>query len=261
MLADLDRVVVPGVTQTQHPGFSAGSPQRSLASVLGDIASGGVGALGITWQSAPALTEVEQVVTDWLRDLCGLSPEWKGAIQDTASTACLVAMLAARERASDGSEHRGGLQSLDAPLVAYTSPHAHSSVPKAALLAGYGADNLRYVEVDPVTYAMDPAALRAAMAEDAAAGRVPAVVVAAVGTTGTTAMDPVRAIVEVARETVRGCTSTPRWPARRCSCPRCATSSTVPTTRTRSRGTPTSGWGPSSTARCSTCATSTTSCR
>ncbi len=201
VLADLDRVVVPGVTQTQHPGFYGWFPSNaSLASVLGDIASGGVGALGITWQSAPALTEVEQVVTDWLRDLCGLSPEWKGAIQDTASTACLVAMLAARERASDGSEHRGGLQSLDAPLVAYTSPHAHSSVPKAALLAGYGADNLRTVEVDPVTYAMDPAALRAAMAEDTAAGRVPAVVVAAVGTTGTTAMDPVRAIVEVARE-------------------------------------------------------------
>ena len=201
VLADLDRVVVPGVTQTQHPGFYGWFPSNaSLASLLGDIASGGIGALGITWQSAPALTEVEQVVTDWLRELCGLSPEWRGAIQDTASTACLVAMLAARERASDGSEHRGGLQSLDAPLVAYTSPHAHSSVPKAALLAGYGADNLRYVDVDPVTYAMDPAALRAAMAEDTAARRVPAVVVAAVGTTGTTAMDPVRRIVEVARE-------------------------------------------------------------
>ncbi len=201
VLADLDRIVVPGVTQTQHPGFYGWFPSNaSLASVLGDIASGGIGALGITWQSAPALTEVEQVVTDWLRELCGLSPQWRGAIQDTASTACLVALLAARERASDGSEHRGGLQSLDAPLIAYTSPHAHSSVPKAALLAGYGADNLRYVEVDPVTYAMDPGALRAAMAEDAAAGRVPAVVVAAVGTTGTTAMDPVRPIVEVARE-------------------------------------------------------------
>ncbi len=201
VLADLDRVVVPGVTQTQHPGFYGWFPSNaSLASVLGDIASGGVGALGITWQSAPALTEVEQVVTDWLRDLCGLSPEWRGAIQDTASTSCLVAMLAARERASDGSEHRGGLQSLDAPLVAYTSPHAHSSVPKSVLLAGYGADNLRSVDVDPVTYAMDPEALRREMAADVAAGRVPAVVVAAVGTTGTTAMDPVRAIVEVARE-------------------------------------------------------------
>ncbi|HMM93806.1 pyridoxal-dependent decarboxylase [Phycicoccus sp.] len=201
VLADLERVVVPGVTQTQHPGFYGWFPSNaSLASVLGDIASGGIGALGITWQSAPALTEVEQVVTDWLRELCGLSPEWRGAIQDTASTACLVAMLAARERASDGSEHRGGLQSLDAPLVAYTSPHAHSSVPKAVLLAGFGADNLRYVDVDPVTYAMDAEALRRAMVDDVAAGRVPAVVVAAVGTTGTTAMDPVPAIVEVARE-------------------------------------------------------------
>ena len=201
VLADLDRVVVPGVTQTQHPGFYGWFPSNaSLASVLGDIASGGVGALGITWQSAPALTEVEQVVTDWLRDLCGLSPAWKGAIQDTASTGCLVALLAARERAGGGSEHRGGLQALDRPLVVYTSPHAHSSVPKAALLAGYGADNVREVAVDPVTYAMDADALRREMARDVAEGRVPAAVVAAVGTTGTTAMDPVREIVAVAAE-------------------------------------------------------------
>ncbi|NHA67332.1 pyridoxal phosphate-dependent decarboxylase family protein [Phycicoccus flavus] len=201
VLADLDRVVVPGVTQTQSPGFYGWFPSNaSLASVLGDIASGGVGALGITWQSAPALTEVEQVVTDWLRDLCGLSTQWRGAIQDTASTGCLVAMLAARERASGGSEHGGGLQALEAPLVVYTSPEAHSSVAKAALLAGFGADNLRYVEVDPVTRAMDPGALRQAMADDVAVGRVPAMVVAAVGTTGTTAMDPVPEIVAVARE-------------------------------------------------------------
>ncbi|MBR7744499.1 aspartate aminotransferase family protein [Phycicoccus sp. BSK3Z-2] len=199
VLADLDRVVVPGVVQTQHPGFHGWFPSNaSLASVLGDIASGGVGALGITWQSAPALTEVEQVVTDWLRDLCGLSGEWRGAIQDTASTGCLVALLAARERASDGSEHRGGLQGHDRPLVVYSSPQAHSSVVKSALLAGFGADNVREVAVDPVTYAMDPAALAAAMEQDVAAGRTPAVVVASVGTTGTTAMDPVDAVVDVA---------------------------------------------------------------
>lgn len=201
VLADLERIVVPGITQTQHPGFYGWFPSNaSLASVLGDIASGGVAALGITWQSAPALTEVEQVVTDWLRDLTGLSPQWQGAIHDTASTACLVAMIAARERASGLSEYRGGLQAEPHPLTVYTSPQAHSSVTKAALLAGFGQDNLRLVPVDPETLSMRPDALAEAMAADTAAGRRPAAVVASLGTTGTTALDPVAEIVSVAAE-------------------------------------------------------------
>jgi aromatic-L-amino-acid/L-tryptophan decarboxylase len=201
VLGDLERVVAPGLTQIQSPRYFAWFPSNaSLASVLGDLASSGLGALGITWQSAPALTEVEEVVTEWLRDLTGISPEWRGAIHDSASTACLTAMLVARERATDLSETRGGLQAEPAPLVVYTSPHAHSSVPKAVLLAGFGADNLRHVAVDPVTYAMDVAALRAAMAADVAAGRRPAAVVASLGTTGTTAFDPLPEIVEAARE-------------------------------------------------------------
>ncbi len=201
VLADLDGAVVPGITHAQAPGYFAWFPANaSLASVLGDLASSGLGALGITWQSAPALTEVEEVVTDWMRELCGLSSAWSGSIHDTASTACLVALLAARERTTDLGEMRGGLQSEPAPLVVYASTQAHSSVPKAVLLAGFGRANLRLVEVDPTTYAMDPAALQAAMAADAAAGRRPCAVVASLGTTGTTAFDPVPAIVEVARE-------------------------------------------------------------
>src|SRR5512135_3657957 len=171
VLSDLERVVVPGITQTQSPAFFGWFPSNaSLASVLGDLASSGVGALGITWASAPALTEVEEVVTEWLRDLTGLPPQWRGAIHDTASTAALVALLAARERASGHSQNRGGLQAERAPLTVYASPQAHSSVAKAALLAGFGADNLRLVEVDPHTYALRPQALAAAMADDAAAG-------------------------------------------------------------------------------------------
>ena len=201
VLADLDQVVVPGVTQTQHPAFFGWFPSNAtLSSVLGDIASSGVAALGITWQSAPALTEVEEVVTDWLRELTGLSPAWKGAIQDTASSACLVAMLAARERVTGYGETRGGLQAEPAPLVVYTSPQAHSSVPKAVLLAGFGADNLRFVDVDPVTYAMRPQALRAAMEADVAAGRRPTAVVVAIGTTGSTAIDPLAELARIAAE-------------------------------------------------------------
>ncbi len=201
MLAALDEVVVPGSTIVQHPMHYGWFPANaSLASVLGDVASSGLGMLGISWESCPALTEVEQVVCDWMRQLVGLSAAWSGTIHDTASTSCLVALLAARERATDLIQNTGGLTTLDAPLVVYTTDQAHSSVAKAALLAGYGWDNLRSVATDPETRAMDPAALRAAIADDLAAGRTPAAVVASTGTTGTTAFDPIGAIVAAAGE-------------------------------------------------------------
>jgi aromatic-L-amino-acid decarboxylase len=121
-------------------------------------------------------------------------------IQDTASSACLVALLAARERATDYSEARGGLQAEPAPLTVYTTEHAHSSIAKAVALAGYGKDNLRFAEVDPVSYAMRPDSLAALLAADVAAGCRPAAVVVNVGTTGTTAMDPLAEIIPVARQ-------------------------------------------------------------
>jgi aromatic-L-amino-acid decarboxylase len=200
VLADLEAIVVPGVTQVQHPRYFGWFPSNAtLSSVLGDLATSGIGALGITWQSAPALTEVEEVVVEWLRELTALPASWKGVIQDTASSGCLVALLAARERATDYSETRGGIQAQSAPLTVYTTEHAHSSIPKAVALAGYGRDNLRFVDVDPVTYAMRPEALAAALEADVAAGRRPAAVVASVGTTGTTAVDPLAQIVPLAR--------------------------------------------------------------
>ena len=201
VLSDLDEIVVPGLTQVQHPRYFGWFPSNaSLSSVLGDLAASGLGALGITWQSAPALTEVEEVVVDWLRELTGLPATWKGVIQDTASTACLVALLAARERATGYSETAGGLQSRDKPLTVYTTAHAHSSVMKAVALAGYGKANLRYAEVDTASYGMRPDALAAALERDVADGCQPAAVVATIGTTGTTAIDPVAEIVPIARE-------------------------------------------------------------
>src|SRR5580704_2925004 len=200
VLADLDSIVVPGVTQVQHPRYFGWFPSNaSLGSVLGDLATSGLGALGITWQSAPALTEVEEVVVEWLRELTALPESWKGVIQDTASSACLVALLAARERATNYSEARGGLQAESAPLTVYTTEHAHSSIVKAVALAGYGRDNLRLVGVDPVTYAMRPDELAKALEEDIEAGRRPAAVVVNVGTTGTTAVDPLAQIVPLAQ--------------------------------------------------------------
>ncbi|MGH9107287.1 MAG: pyridoxal phosphate-dependent decarboxylase family protein [Acidimicrobiales bacterium] len=199
LLADLDEIVVPGLTHVQHPGNFAWFPANScLASVLGDIAAAGLGALGLSWQSAPALTELEQVVCDWARQLCGLSAGWQGTIGDGASTASLVVLLAAREQASGSSQRRGGLQAERQPLTVYCSAEAHSSVTKAALLAGYGAANLRLVPVRRPGREMDTDALEAMLSHDVASGRRPAAVVATAGTTATTAFDPLAEIGRLA---------------------------------------------------------------
>jgi aromatic-L-amino-acid/L-tryptophan decarboxylase len=201
LLGDLDQLVMPGMTHTQHPRFFGFFPSNAtLSSLLGDMASTGLGALGITWQSNPALTEVEEVMCDWMRQLVGLSEAWFGTIHDTASTACLVALLSARERVTGNGGRSGGLQAEPNPLVVYASEQAHSSVAKAARLAGFGADNVRRVAVDPANYAMLPDALAAAIIEDLDAGRRPCAVVASVGTTGTTALDPVARIADIAAQ-------------------------------------------------------------
>lgn len=199
IMADLENIVVPGITQVQHPMHYGWFPANaSLASILGDIASSGLGSIGISWESCPALTEVEEVVCDWMRQLVGLEDHWYGTIHDTASTACLTALLAARERASDFSENRGGLQGEPAPLVVYTTEEAHSSVAKASLLAGFGRNNLCLVPVDPVNRSMQSDALADYIERDVAAGKKPAAVIASVGTTGVTAIDPVAEIVNIA---------------------------------------------------------------
>ncbi len=198
LLADLDTVVAPGLSHWQHPEFFGYFPcNGTLASVLGDYVSTGLGVLGLAWQSSPALTEVEEVATDWLRQMVGLSPAWEGVIQDTASTCTLLALISARERTTGYALTRGGLQAEPQPLVVYTSAYAHSSVEKAALLAGFGKANVRQIPCD-AAYAMRPDALAAAIADDRRAGRVPCAVVATTGTTTTTALDPVGAIAEVA---------------------------------------------------------------
>jgi hypothetical protein len=149
ILRDLDRIILPGLTHWQHPQFFGYFPcNGTLASVLGDYLSTGLGVLGLAWQSSPALTELEEVVTDWLRQMLGLSGAWQGVIQDTASTSTLVALLCARERASDYSLGRGGLQGRAESLIVYASAHSHSSVDKAALLAGFGRDHVRLVPCD-----------------------------------------------------------------------------------------------------------------
>jgi aromatic-L-amino-acid decarboxylase len=196
---DLDEIILPGLSHWQHPRFFGYFPANAmLASVLGDYLSTGLGVLGLSWQSSPALTELEEVVTDWMRRMMGLSDEWSGVIQDTASTSTLVALLCAREKLSNYGLARGGLQAEKNPMVVYITAQSHSSVEKAALLAGFGRTNLRVVVHDG-KYAMSAPALRDAVARDIAAGAVPAAVVATTGTTTTTALDPIAEIAEIAR--------------------------------------------------------------
>jgi aromatic-L-amino-acid decarboxylase len=198
VLEDVERIILPGLTHFQHPSFFGFFPGNvELASVLGDYLSTGLGALGLSWQAAPALTELEEVVTDWMRQAVGLSDAWSGVIQDTASTSSLIALICARERSSEFSLARGGLQGETAALTVYYSAQAHSSVDKAALLAGFGRENLRPIATD-AEHALDVAALEAALAADIAAGRNPCAIVATVGATATTAVDPVAALADIA---------------------------------------------------------------
>jgi aromatic-L-amino-acid decarboxylase len=153
--------------------------------------------LGLNWQASPALTELEELVCDWVRQMVGLSDAWDGVIQDTASTANLIALLCARERTTHFSLACGGLQAESRPLTIYVSAQSHSSVEKAALLAGFGRENVRVVPHDHA-FAMQADALEEQVCADAANGKLPCAVVATTGTTASTALDPVEAIREVA---------------------------------------------------------------
>jgi aromatic-L-amino-acid decarboxylase len=197
--ADLDRLILPACTHWQDPRFHGYFPSNGLpAAVLGDLVSTGLGQLGLNWQSSPALTELEEVSLDWWRQMLGLSERWTGVIQDTASTATFVALVCARERASNHSATRGGLQGQASAFVVYTSSQAHSSVEKAALLAGFGRENVRMIPVDG-NFDMDAHGLAGAIAADRAAGREPCAIVATCGSTATTAFDPIAEISQIAR--------------------------------------------------------------
>src|SRR6185503_4025525 len=199
IMKDMERLILPALAHWQHPRFFGYFPSNGeLSSVLGDYLSTGLGVLGLNWQASPALTELEEVTTDWLRRMLGLVDSWQGVLQDTASTSTLVALISARERASDFAMARGGLQTGGKPQVVYCSEQAHSSVDKAALLAGFGRAFVRKIEVDQY-YAMRPEALSVAIESDLAQGRVPCAVVATTGTTTTTALDPLERIAALTR--------------------------------------------------------------
>ncbi|HET9039304.1 MAG TPA: pyridoxal-dependent decarboxylase [Gemmatimonadales bacterium] len=196
---DFRRVIVPGMTHWNHPGWFAYFPcNNSPASILGEMLTATMGVQGMSWVTSPAATELEQVVMDWLRQMMDLPAGWVGVIQDTASTATLVALLTARERATEGATGRLGLAASGPPLTVYASREAHSSIDKAVKLAGYGLEHLRSIETDDA-FALRPEALARALEADRAAGLRPACVVASVGTTSSTAIDPLVPIAELCR--------------------------------------------------------------
>ena len=196
VLADVERLIVPGLTHWNHPGFFAYfATSSSTPGILGEMLSAAFNVNGMLWRSSPAATELELVVLDWLRQMLGLPAGLFGVIHDTASSSVLVALAAAREAVPGIEARRRGLVG-QARLRMYASEQTHSSVEKAAILLGIGQEGFRKIPVDDA-YRMDPAALARAIAEDRASGWTPFAVVATVGTTATTAIDPVSAVADV----------------------------------------------------------------
>ncbi len=200
MLRDLDDIVLPGLTHWQSPNFFAYFPANTSGpSILAELISAGLGVQGMLWQTSPACTEIETHVLDWLIEMMDLprvfhsSGSGGGVIQDSASSATLCALLAARERATGFMSNDAGVSRA---LTAYTSVHGHSSVEKAMMIAGLGRENLRRIAADR-HHAMCPDALAAAIAADRAAGCTPAFVSATVGTTSSHAIDPIPALAEI----------------------------------------------------------------
>ncbi|HKS72254.1 MAG TPA: pyridoxal-dependent decarboxylase [Terriglobales bacterium] len=203
LLADIDKLILPGVTHWQSPNFYAYFPcNASGPAILGDLLSSGLGVQGMLWATSPACTELETHVLDWLVHMLALPEKFLststggGVIQDTASSASLCALLAARERATGYASNEAG---CNGKLIAYTSSQAHSSIEKACKIAGLGRTHLRLIEVDE-NFAMRPEALAQRIAQDRQVGLTPCFVCATVGTTSSNAIDPLKKVGQICRE-------------------------------------------------------------
>jgi aromatic-L-amino-acid decarboxylase len=201
ILVDFEKQIVPGITHWNHPGFFGYfATSSSVPGIIGEMLVAALDVKAMLWRTSPAATELEQVTTDWLRQMLGLSGSWFGFLNDTASISSLLALATAREAKPELNIRARGMAGRTdlPPLRIYTSRHAHSSIDKAALALGFGLDNVVHVDVD-AEFRMRPNALAAAIAEDNARGFLPLACVATVGTTNTTSIDPVPAIAEICR--------------------------------------------------------------
>ena len=196
IFSDVKEIIMPGITHWQHPSWFAYFPaNNSPPSVLAELLTAGLGVQCMIWQTSPAAAELEEVVLDWLRGMLGLPEAMVGTIQDTASTATLCALLTAREKATAFESNQTGLKH---PLTVYASDETHSSIEKGAKIAGYGREAIRYIETDE-TFAMIPERLENTIVRDKNEGFQPACVVATIGTTSSSAIDPLEKIGEICR--------------------------------------------------------------
>ena len=196
---DFDEIIIPGITHWQSPNFFAYFPANSSPpSVLAEMLTAALGAQCMLWETSPAAAELEEKMMEWLKVMTGIPPEFEGVIQDSASSATLAALITAREKATGFRSNREGLSDAG-KLRIYVSTQTHSSVEKGAGVAGFGRDNLVKVAVRN-DFSMDPVALERAIEKDLACGYIPCCAVATLGTTGTTAVDPLRAIGEICRK-------------------------------------------------------------
>ena len=199
ILADYDRLIIPNATHWQHPGFMAYfATTASAPGILGEMLTAAIGQNPMLWRTSPIGTELEEVVVGWLRRGLGLPDRFDGLLTDTASTSSLIALAAAREAAGIEAATKGLAGRPDVPqLRVYASEEAHSSIEKACMTLGIGRANLIRIPVDDA-FALRPEALERAIADDRASGRRPIAIVATVGTTSSTAIDPVPAIADIA---------------------------------------------------------------
>ncbi len=200
MIKDIDEKIMPGITHWQSPNFYAYFPANtSFPAILGDLISSGLGVQGMIWATSPAATELETRVLDWLAEMMGMPEKFKststggGVIQDTASTSALTAIIAARERATKFQSNKKGNQQK---LVAYISTQTHSSIEKAIKIAGIGTDNMRLIDVDE-KFAMRTDLLKTQIQKDKKEGFTPFFICAALGTTSSNAIDPIKEIGEI----------------------------------------------------------------
>lgn len=201
VLRDFETTIVPGITHWNHPSFFAYfATSSSTPGILAEMLAATLDVKAMLWKTSPAATELEQVVTDWLRQMLGLGDGWFGMTTDTASISTMLALAAAREARPDLSiRERGMAGRADlAALRVYASEHAHSAADKAVIALGIGLDNLVHVPSD-AQFRMRADLLEASIAQDRAKGFVPLACVATVGTTSTASIDPVPAIAEICR--------------------------------------------------------------
>ena len=197
IMRDVDEIIMPGITHWQSPNFFAYFPANSsYPSVLAEMITAVIGAQGMVWETSPAAAELEEKVMNWLKQMTGIPSSFHGVIQDTASTSTLVALLSAREKLSSFMINENGFEAKK--MRVYCSHEAHSSVEKAVKIAGFGRKNLIKIEVDEALR-MIPSQLEKAIQQDLKDGHIPTLVVTALGSTGTVALDPVKAISDICR--------------------------------------------------------------